>query len=230
MAGNDQTGPGCNCRAMGGLARFRGSRRGREGCCRKRTIRDHGPAMGGHGRGRQPRFRRRQEFRRTGAVAGGDRQPPRLHGRRRHARRPFRHSRHHRFGDGLLRASADARNRLRPPGAVADDLLAQFHLRQRRSLARPHHLGALRRLHELDPAARRPHRLQGRRVGQFRHGHGRFQPDLLDDRRAARRPPRLEPAAHRGPALHHDRDRAGQAAGRGRAWPMPNRRSGRCRR
>ena len=32
--------------------------------------------------------------------------------------------------------------------------LAQFHLRQRRSLARPHHLGALRRLHEFDPAAR----------------------------------------------------------------------------
>ena len=31
--------------------------------------------------------------------------------------------------------------------------LAQFHLRQRRSLARPHHLGPLRRLPELDPAA-----------------------------------------------------------------------------
>ena len=33
--------------------------------------------------------------------------------------------------------------------------LAQFHLRQRRSLARPHHLGPLRRLHEFDPAAGR---------------------------------------------------------------------------
>ena len=69
------------------------------------------------------------------------------------SRRSFRHSRHHRLGDGVLRASADARNRLRPPGAVDDDEPAQFHLRQRRSLARPHHLGAFRRLPQFDPAA-----------------------------------------------------------------------------
>ena len=69
-------------------------------------------------------------------------------------------------------------------------ILAQFHLRQRRSLARPHHLGALRRLHELDRAARGAERVQGRGVGQFRPRHGGFQPDLFDDRRAARRPSR----------------------------------------
>ena len=33
------------------------------------------------------------------------------------------------FGDGLLRASADARNRVRPPGAADDHQPAQFHLR-----------------------------------------------------------------------------------------------------
>ena len=33
--------------------------------------------------------------------------------------------------------------------------LAQLHLRQRRSLARPHHLGPLRRLHEFDSRCRR---------------------------------------------------------------------------
>ena len=46
--------------------------------------------------------------------------------------------------------------------------LAQFHLRQRRSLARPHHLGALRRLSQFDPAAGDPGGVQGRGVGQFR--------------------------------------------------------------
>ena len=173
--------------------------------------------MGRHGRGRQPRLRRRQERRRAGPVAGGNRQPARLHRRRRQSRRQFRHSRHHRFGDGVLRASADARNRVRPPGAADDDQPAQFHLRQRRGLARPHHLGALRRLHEFDPAARRALRVQGRGVGKFRPRHGRFQPDLFDDRRAARRPPRPDLAAHRRPALHHDRDQPGQAAGRSRA-------------
>ncbi len=70
-------------------------------------------------------------------------------------------------------------------------VLAQFHLRQRRSVARPHHLGAVRRLHEFDPAAGGAQRVQGRGVGEFRARHGRFQPDLFDDRRAARRPPRL---------------------------------------
>ena len=33
------------------------------------------------------------------------------------------------FGDGLLRASADARNRFRPAGAADDHQSAQFHLR-----------------------------------------------------------------------------------------------------
>src|SRR6185436_2090285 len=50
---------------------------------------------------------------------------------------------------------------------VEDDFSAQFHLRQRRSLARSHHLGALRRLHELDRAAGRAVRIQGGGVGQF---------------------------------------------------------------
>ena len=155
--------------------------------------------------------------RRAGAVAGRNRQSARLHRRRRQSRRQFRHSRHHRFGDGVLRASADARNRVRPPGAADDHEPAQFHLRQRRSLARPHHLGALRRLHEFDSAAGRAQRVQGRGVGKFRPRDRRFQPDLFDHRRAARRPPRPDLAAHRGPALHHDRDQPGQAAGRGRA-------------
>lgn len=33
------------------------------------------------------------------------------------------------FGNGLLRAPADARNRLRPAGAVDDDVVTQFHFR-----------------------------------------------------------------------------------------------------
>ncbi len=33
------------------------------------------------------------------------------------------------FGDGLLRAPADAGNRLRPAGPVDDDIAAQFHFR-----------------------------------------------------------------------------------------------------
>ena len=157
----------------------------------ERTHRDDGGAMGRHGRGRRPRSRRhRQEQRRARAVAGGDRQSPRLQRRRGPSRREFRHPRDHQLGDGLLRASADARNRVRPPGAVDDDEPAQFHLRQRRSLARPHHLGAVRRLHELDPAAGGAVRVQGRGVAEFRPRHRRFQPDLFDDRRAARRPPR----------------------------------------
>ena len=43
--------------------------------------------------------------------------------------------------------------------------LAQLHLRQRRSLARPHHLGALRRLSQLDPAAGDPRRCSRPRSG-----------------------------------------------------------------
>ena len=75
--------------------------------------------------------------------------------------------------------------------------LAQFHLRQRRSLARPHHLGALRRLSQFDPAAGDPGGVQGRGVGQFRPRHRQFQPDLFDHRRAARRPARPEHGARR---------------------------------
>ena len=84
--------------------------------------------------------------------------------------------------------------------------LAQFHLRQRRSLARPHHLGALRRLSQFDPAAGDPRRVQGRGMGKFRPRHRQFEPDLLDHRRAARRPPRANRDPHRGQALHHHRD------------------------
>ena len=95
--------------------------------------------------------------------------------------------------------------------------LAQFHLRQRRSLARPHHLGALRRLSQFDSAAGDPGGVQGRGVGQFRPRHRQFQPDLFDHRRAARRPARPEHGARRGPALHHHRDQSGQAHDRGGA-------------
>ncbi len=95
--------------------------------------------------------------------------------------------------------------------------LAQLHLRQRRSLARPHHLGALRRLSQLDPAAGHPRRVQGRGVGQFRADHRQFQPDLFDHRRAARRPPRPDRGPRRGPALHHDRVQPRQAHDRGGA-------------
>ena len=108
--------------------------------------------------------------------------------------------------------------------------LAQLHLRQRRSLARPHHLGALRRLSQLDPAARDPLGVQGRGMGQFRPVHGRLQPDLLDHRRAARRTARADRDPHRGPALHDDRDQPGQAHDRGRAGRCRSRRSGRSRR
>ena len=100
--------------------------------------------------------------------SGRDRQPARLQSRRRLAQRQFRHPRDHQLGDGLLRAPADARNRLRPAGPADDDELAQLHLRQRRSLARPHHLGALRRLSQFDSAAGDPRRVQGGGVGQFR--------------------------------------------------------------
>ncbi len=116
------------------------------------------------------------------------------------------------FGDGLLRALADAGDHLRPAGPVDDDLAAQFHLRQRRSLARPHHLGAFRRLPQFDSAAGDPRRLQSRGMGQFRPRHGQFQSDLFDHRCAARRPPRPDRDPHRRPALHHDRDQLWSSA------------------
>src|SRR6266700_1763064 len=116
-------------------------------------------------------------------------------------------------GEGVLRASADARNRVRPPGAADDHVVAQLHLRQRRGLAGSHYLGAVRRLHEFDSAAGGAVRVQGRGMGEFRAGDGRFKPDLFDDRRAAGRPPRPDLAAHRGPPLHHHRDQPRQAAG-----------------
>ena len=163
-------------------------------------------AMGGAGRRAIEIHARRQGRRRAHPQPGRNRQPARLQPRRRLAQRQFRHPRDHQLGDGLLRAPADARNRLRPAGPADDDVAAQFHLRQRRSLARPHHLGALRRLPQLDPAAGDPVGVQGRGVGQFRPAHRQFQPDLFDHRRAARRPPRPDRDPHRGPALHHDRD------------------------
>jgi len=47
-----------------------------------------------------------------------------------------------------------------------------------------------RRLHEFDSAAGGAVRVQGRGMGEFRAGDGRFKPDLFDDRRAAGWPPR----------------------------------------
>ncbi len=126
----------------------------------RRIGRDHGrrrPVHPGH-----------QGRRRTHSDARRNRLAARLQPRRHLAQRQFRHPRDHRLGDGLLRAPADAGNRLRPAGPADDDEPAQFHLRQRRSLARPHHLGALRRLSQLDSAAGDPRRVQGRGVGQFR--------------------------------------------------------------
>ena len=73
--------------------------------------------------------------------------------------------------------------------------LAQLHLRQRRGQPRQHHLDPLRRLSELDSAARHPGGVPGRGAGQLRPADGQFQPDLFDRRRAAGRPPR--PAAMR---------------------------------
>src|SRR5262249_43511029 len=56
------------------------------------------------------------------------------------------------INSAILRAVADAGDH-RPAGPVDDDVAAQFHFRQRRSLARLHHFCALRRLSQLDPAA-----------------------------------------------------------------------------
>ena len=176
----------------------------RSGRSRERR-RSHGGALGGHGR-RRPCHPDHQGRRRAHPHPGGNRLAARLLARRHLAQRQFRHPRDHRLGDGLLRAVADAGDRLRPAGPADDDEPAQFHLRQRRSLARPHHLGALRRLSQFDPAARHPRRVQGRGMGQFRTGDGQFEPDLFDHRRAARRPPRPDRDPHRRPALHHDRD------------------------
>ena len=128
-----------------------------------------------------------------------------------------RRPRHHQFGAGLLRAPADAGNRLRPPGAADDDLPAQLHLGQRGSQPGQHHLDPLRRLSELDSAAGDPGRVPRRGTGQLRPVHGRFQPDLFDRRRASGRPARLRGHAHRGPALHHHRAGARAAHGRGGA-------------
>jgi flagellar motor switch protein FliM len=73
-----------------------------------------------------------------------------------------------------------------------------------------HPVDALRRLSQLDPAAGHPRRVQGQAARQFRPADGRFEPDLLDRRRSAGRPSRHRGHARRGPALHHDRARAGQ--------------------
>ena len=50
-------------------------------------------------------------------------------------------------------------------------------------------------------------------MGQFRPGNRGLQPDLFDDRRSARRSPRPDLATHRRPALYHDRNQPGEAAG-----------------
>jgi hypothetical protein len=65
-------------------------------------------------------------------------------------------------------------------GPVDDHVAAQLHLRQCRSVARSHHLGALRRLPQFHSAARHPRRVQGRGVGEFRAHHHRLQSDLFD--------------------------------------------------
>ena len=79
--------------------------------------------MGGDDRGRRTvRPGRQQGRRRAHPQSGGNRLPARLQSRRHHAQREFRHPGDHQLGDGLLRASADARNRLRPPGAADDDI------------------------------------------------------------------------------------------------------------
>ena len=73
-------------------------------------------------------------------------------------------------------------------------------------------------------------RVQGRGMGEFRPRHGGFQPDLFDDRRAARRPPRPDLAA-RSRAGPTPRSKPTSSSGWSRScWPMPSRRSGRCRR
>ena len=202
---------------MGPGAGDRGRRRRRAAGADARPAPRRPPRNGRRWSTTAARAAGRQGRRRAHPQPGRNRQPARLQPDRRLAERQFRHPRHHQLGDGLLRAPADAGDRLRPPGAVDDDEPAQLHLRQRRSLARPHHLGALRRLSQLDPAAGDPGRVQGRGVGQFRPRHRQFQPDLLDHRRAARRPARAERDARRGPALHHHRDQPGQAHDRGGA-------------
>ena len=83
------------------------------------------------------------------------------HGRRRHPG-------DRRFGRRLLRTPADARDHLRPDDPAAVHEPAQLLPGQRRGHARQHHVGALRRLHQLDPAAGAARGLQGRGVGQFR--------------------------------------------------------------
>ena len=77
-----------------------------------------------------------------------------------------------------------------------------------------HHLvHPLRRLSQLDSAAGHSRGVPRQAARQFRPADGRFEPDLFDRRRAARRPPRHRRHARRGPALHHHRARAGA-----RAW------------
>jgi len=101
-------------------------------------------------------------------------------------RRQLRHSRHHRLGDGVLRALADARNRLRPPGAADDDLAAHFtsdnvevSLDRITSVRFGDYMNSIPL-----PAVLACSR---RRSGKTSVSHRRLQPDLFDDRRAARR-------------------------------------------
>ena len=167
------------------------------------------------GRPASRRRRRRHARRRAHPQPGRDRQPARLRPGRRRRRRAHRHPGDHQLRARLLRAPADAGDRVRPPGAVDDHQPAQLHLRQRRGQPRQHLLDPLRRLPELDPAAGDAGGVPRRGARQLRPAHGRLQPDLLDRRRAAGRAPRHRGHAHRGPALHHHRARAGAADGRG---------------
>ena len=131
------------CGRMGRRARSRtGCRRGRKDSCSGRGRgwrRCHGRALGDDGR-RRPFHAQHQGRRRTHPHPGRNRLAARLLARRRIAQRQFRHPRHHQLGDGLLRAVADAGDRLRPAGPVDDDVACAISLRttsKSRSTASP---------------------------------------------------------------------------------------------
>ena len=80
------------------------------------------------------------------------------------------------------------------------------------------------------PLARRAQRVQGRGVGKLWPRYGGFQPDLFDDRRACSAVAAARPrcASRAGPT---PRSKPTSSSGWSRwCWPMPSRRSGRCRR
>ncbi len=179
--------------------------------------------MGGHGGGGHRAGRlggRRGRPDRHGArpQPERDRQPAGIRRKRRRWQGRLRHPCHHQLGARFLRASADARGRVRPARPHDVDEPAQLHFGQCRGVDRQYHLDPLRRLSQLDPAAGDAERVQGRGVGQLRPPDHRQRPHLLDRRRAAGRPPRHGGDAHRGPALYDDRAQSGRAPGLGRAF------------